>query len=215
MRMERFTNWWFAAALTLVAASACAQEPAAYTPEPVGPDDFANLSESSPFTRPLNLADTLILAGLVNINGRPVATLIDEETKEVHLVSDEPNDQGWKIVEISSGGNLEKLSATISVSGAGVTTLRFEDDRLKPTKERVGGSGGAKGGDTRPKPTDEDRRKFGEYVRKRMSKMNEEQRRQVGKIMHEKSKGNPGMSDRQKGEMFIKILDHVEREGRK
>lgn len=195
------------------APDAAGSGPNAYAPEAVSHEDFANLTESSPFTRPLNLADTLVLAGLVKIDGRPIATLINQETKQVHLVSDEPNERGWRIVEISADGDLENLSATISVSGSEVTTLQFDPARLKPTNEQV--LAGARIQDTRPKPTDEERRKFGELVRDRMSKMSEEQRRQVGQIMQEKSKGNPGLTDRQKGELFIKVLDHVGREGRK
>ncbi|MFT5465815.1 MAG: hypothetical protein ACI8UO_000911 [Verrucomicrobiales bacterium] len=185
-----------------------------FSPETVGSRDFENLTASSPFTRPLNLAESLILAGVIKIDGRPLVTLIDQETKEVHLVSEEPNDRGWKIVEISSIDNLEELTAKISISGSAVTTLQFDQDRVKPPRDRKAASGGGHK-DNRAKPTDEEKRKFSEHVRGRMGKMSEEQRRRVGHLMHEKSKANPKMSDRQKGELFVKILDHVEREGKK
>lgn len=200
---------------SLLVNIAWAQSEADYAPESVVDEDFENIAESSPFTRPLNIAETLTLAGLANIDGRPVATLIDEKTKEVHLVTDEPNDDGWKIIEVSRSSGLEMLTATISVSGSEVTTLRFQEDRLKPTKERV--AGGTQHNsvkkDTRPPPTHEERRKFGEYLRNRMKNYSDEQKKQVGEIMRKKQK--EGMSDRQKGELLIKILDHVEKEGRK
>ncbi|MEM7014779.1 MAG: hypothetical protein AAF585_25245 [Verrucomicrobiota bacterium] len=200
---------------SLLVSVAWAQNEAGYAPEAVIEEDFENIAESSPFTRPLNIAESLTLAGLANIDGRPVATLIDEKTKEVHVITDEPNVHGWRIVEVSRGGGLERLTATISVSGSEITTLRFQEDRLKPTKERIAG-GSQKNQvkkDTRPPPTQEERRKFGEYLGKRMKNYTDEQKKRVGEIMREKQK--EGMSDRQKGELLLKILDHVEKEGRK
>ena len=47
-----------------------------------------------------------------------------------------------------------------------------------------------------------------------MSKMSDAQKKRVGQIMHEKMKANPNLTDRQKGEVFVKILDHVESEKR-
>ena len=43
-----------------------------------------------------------------------------------------------------------------------------------------------------------------------MAKMSEDQRRRVGEIMRQKVEANPKMSDRQKGEVFVKIMDYVE-----
>ena len=43
-----------------------------------------------------------------------------------------------------------------------------------------------------------------------MAKMSDDQKKEAGKIMGEKMKENPNLSDRQKGEVFISILDHVQ-----
>ena len=71
--------------------------------------DFKELLENSPFTRTISLSDTLALTGVAQIGGRPVLTLLNRATKESILVSEEPNAQGWKIIEIYPSEELGKI----------------------------------------------------------------------------------------------------------
>tara|TARA_R110000850_G_scaffold20717_3_gene61495 strand:+ start:1666 stop:2325 length:660 start_codon:yes stop_codon:yes gene_type:complete len=195
-----------------------AQTPAAELPEPVGSEDFEALSELSPFTRPLNLSETLALTGFARIGEQSLITLRDHESKQSHLVSADSNDQGWKLVDVSGedGPRPEAMLAEISVPGGEVVEIRFDENQIDPEhmRERAGGKNSGPLRDNRLPPSKEDREKWGHYVKERMSKMSEGQRKQVGQIMKDKmhSSGSQ-MSDRQKGEMFVRILDHVEKQG--
>ena len=116
------------------------------------------------------------------------------------------------MVEVDHHIELEKVSATISVNGGEVVTLKFDEKQLHPEVKAKGVDAiqASEKNARRPPPTNEEKRKFGEQVRGRMSKMSDAQKKRVGQIMQEKMKANPKLSDHQKGEVFVKILDHVE-----
>ncbi|MEM1294256.1 MAG: hypothetical protein AAGH89_02755 [Verrucomicrobiota bacterium] len=185
------------------------------SPQPVANDDYEDLLNNSPFTRSLNLSDTLSLTGVAHLGDQSMITLFDRKSKETHVVSGDNNSLGWKLVEISPDDDLQSMTAKISVNGGEMITVRFDEKQLNPEPRRS--TPGVKvptGPDQRSKPTDEERRKFGEYVKKRMGKMTETQRKRVGEIMREKMKANPNITDRQKGETFVRILDYVEKGGK-
>src|SRR3954468_11535189 len=71
-------------------------------PQPVSPDELTALVTSSPFTRSLNLSDSLVLTGIAYIEGKPVATILNKATKENFVVSQEPNAQGWRLAETNA-----------------------------------------------------------------------------------------------------------------
>ncbi len=189
-------------------------------PEPVSDSDFRALSEHSPFSRPIDLSETLALTGYARIGEEAIITLRDQESKKSHLVSADSNDQGWKLVEVSSDGGErpENYFAEIAVPGGEVVEIRFDGDRLEADhmRSRAGGKNGGPLQDNRLPASKEDREKWIKYARDRMSKMSEEQRKQVGRIMQEKMQGSGSqMSDRQKGETFQRILDHVDKQSGK
>lgn len=178
-------------------------------------EEFRELLSNSPFTRSINPGDTLNLTGAAQIGGESLITLVDRESKKTYVVSGDANSEGWKLVDITPGGDLGAMTAQISIGGGEMVTVRFDKAQLNPkAKAPAGGVNIPTGKDTRPAPTQEERRKFGEWVRGRMGKMSEEQRKRVGAIMKEKMKNNQGLSDRQKGQVFIQILDHVEKGGK-
>jgi len=187
--------------------------PGSLLPTPVNSNQFAGLLEHSPFTRILDLSETLRLTGVAMINGNQVATVHDRAKGKSYVVSGEPNKAGWKMVEVATHAEPSKVSATISVNGGELVTLQFDEKQLHPEQSPAASKSSIKvssGPDKRPPPTKDERRKFGEWVRDRMSKMSDDQKKRVGQIMQEKMKGNPKLSDRQKGDVFVKILDHVD-----
>ncbi len=188
------------------------QEPAALLPTPLDPDQFAGLLDHSPFTRDLDPSETIRLTGVAMINGEQVATVRDQKRGKNYVISGKPNQEGWKMVEVDHHIELEKVSATISVNGGEVVTLKFDEKQLHPEVKAKGVDAiqASEKNARRPPPTNEEKRKFGEQVRGRMSKMSDAQKKRVGQIMQEKMKANPKLSDHQKGEVFVKILDHVE-----
>ncbi len=193
--------------------SLTAQEIDEPLPEVIAASHFSALKSSSPFTRSLSVSDSLVLTGVANIDGKPVATLLDTKTSQSYILSDEPNENGWKMVSISPGTELDQLVASISIDGGEVVRVRYDREGIsRSMKTRPSATGGPRvprGPDNRPAPTDEERRKFGEYVKAKMSKMTEEQKKQVGKMFGEKMKANPKMSDHQKGALFKDVLEHV------
>lgn len=191
---------------------------AAELPTPVGEEDFKALSELSPFSRPLDLSETLSLTGFARIGEKSVITLRDSESKKSHLVSGDINDEGWKLVEMSSDGDYgsENTFANIAIAGGEIVNLRFDAERLdsEHMRHRAGGKNSGPPRDNRLPPTKEEKEKWGKYIKERMSKLSETQRKEIGRIMGEKMKAvGQKMSDRQKGEMFVRIMDYVEKQG--
>ena len=197
----------------LFAAILFAAEPemtGAFQPPTVKEDHFAALKESSPFTRSLNLSDSLILTGIEN--GEQIATLMNKETKETYVVSDQPNSQGWKMVEVTGNEELEKVSAKISVTGGQVVTVRYSEWQLKPgeAKPATGPGGEVQPGEHRGPGKG---RGFGPppEFREKMMKLSEEKRRKLFEYMMKTRSENPEMSREERGELMRKALDRLEK----
>ena len=188
-------------------------------PKAVVAEHFMALKQSSPFTRTIDISDSLLLTGIAEIDGKPVATLIDTKTSQSYVISDTPNSEGWKMVGLTEGDELEQLVASISVSGGEVVNVRYDREGVaRSMKARPSASGGPsvpRETDKRALPTDEDRRKFGEYIKKRQAAMTPEQRHKIGEMFGAQAKKNPKMSDRQKGELYIRVMNHVAPEPKK
>ena len=180
-------------------------------PLPLTADHFRELKEKSPFTRALNLAETLRLTGVARVDGKPVATLLDRETKKTYVISEVPNPQGWKLVDVAAanGAALSAVSATISIGGE-MVTVHYDERQLNPQPVRKSNKRPPPGTkDNRPAPTDEEKKAFGKMIGEKWKKLNKEQQDQAKKVMGEKMKANPKLSDRQRGEMISGIVDYV------
>jgi len=185
-------------------------------PVPLDETEFDALREHPPFTRVLDPSESIRLTGVAIINGEQVVTVRDRDQKKSFVISGEPNGEGWKMVKVESADELEQVTATIALNGGELVTLHFDDKQLNPTPKAKGIDAirASEKNARRPPPTDQEKRKFGEWVRGRMSKMSDAQKKRVGQIMQDKMKANPKLSDHQKGEIFVKILDYVESEKR-
>ena len=170
-------------------------------PQPLTADHFRELKEKSPFTRALNLEEKLRLTGVARVDGKPVATVLDRETKKTYVISEVPNPQGWKLVDVasSSGSALSAVSATISIGGE-VITVHYDERQLNPQPVRPSNKPPPPGTkDTRPPPTDEEKKAFGKKIHEKWKGLNKEQQDQAKRVMGEKMKANPKLSDRQRG----------------
>jgi hypothetical protein len=104
--------------------------PDADLPQPYDPGSAGrNLLTSSPFTRPLNLSDSLLLTGIAYVKGKPVATIKDRSTNKNHIVSDEPNELGWKLESATPSTELRRSEVKISVGGE-VIVVRYSDAQV-------------------------------------------------------------------------------------
>jgi hypothetical protein len=181
-------------------------------PAPVQEADYAELKANSPFTRSLNLSDSLILTGIARVDGETIATLVDRSTKESYVVSGAANAQGWKMVGVEGDAtDLEKVTARISVAGGEVVSVRFDEKQLKPgeAKPAAGPAGGP------PGPGDGERRPGEGYrgpppeVREKMERLTEEQRQKLFQKIGELRQKNPDMSREEMREQFGKLLDRA------
>lgn len=136
-------------------------------PQPFDANALSPMVASSPFTRSVNLSDSLVLTGVAYIEGKPVATLFDKEKGQSLVVSEDPNPAGWTLAEATPVSNLSRAQAKIQIGGE-VVTIRYSDEDLKPKAsdgERRGPPGGGpRGGEglRRPGrgPSEEDRRRY-------------------------------------------------------
>ena len=102
-------------------------------PQPFDPSQLNALIENPPFNRTINPSDSLVLSGLAFIDGKPVATLFDSESKKSILVTDEPNARGWPVNEAVGAGDISRAQAKVSIGGE-VVSIRYNKDALTPDK---------------------------------------------------------------------------------
>lgn len=106
---------------TLSCTALCAAETDPDLPKPFDPTTLESLVVSSPFNRAINPSDTLILTGLAYVDGKPIAHLLDTETKKTHVVSEKPNHDGWVLVTAVPARDFKRAQATIRIGGEEVT----------------------------------------------------------------------------------------------
>lgn len=106
-------------------------------PQPLDAQEVHPLVTNPPFTRTLNLSDSLALTGLAYVEGKPVATIFNRETKESFVVSEEPNAQGWKLAETNASKNLQRAEVKI-MAGAEIVTVRYGEDQITPGVKKPG-----------------------------------------------------------------------------
>ncbi len=99
--------------------------------EPLSLDQFQDLLSNSPFRRLMSFSDDLILTGVATLETGTVVTVFDRRAEETYSVSGEENAQGWRLVDVSGGRELEDVEARILV-GKQEVTLGFDERRLTP-----------------------------------------------------------------------------------
>jgi hypothetical protein len=108
-------------------------------PQPFDANVALPLLGSSPFTRALNLSDSLQLTGIAYVEGKPVATLVDKATNKRYLVSDQPNEMGWRLKDANPSSEL-KFTQVKLIVGAEEVTIHYNSAELVPPKKGYGPS---------------------------------------------------------------------------
>jgi hypothetical protein len=122
----------------LLAAQIWAQDvkaPDPDLPQPLDLQAAQPMLESSPFTRPLDLSDSLMLTGIAYVQGKPVATVADKATRQSYLVSEEPNAQGWKLAGASASNEPRRSQVKLLV-GTEEVIIHYNDSQLTPTSNK-------------------------------------------------------------------------------
>ncbi len=178
-------------------------------PEPVDPPLFEALMNESPFNRALNLSDSLILTGIARIDDEEVATLLNKETKETFVVSRSSNPQGWRMLELNTDEDLEKVSAKVSVTGGEIVTVRYADWQLKPGEAKPGaGPAASEDDDSSSKGK---RRGPPSDIREKIGALSPEQRNRFFTRMREMHQKNPDMSQEDRVAAVRKMLEGISR----
>ncbi len=155
--------------LLALALAAGAQEVDPDLPQPFDPKSVAPVLENSPFSRMVNLSDNLVLTGIAYVDGKPVATVFNKETKQSSVVGSEPNFQGWTLQEALPAPDVKLSQARIRIGGevvsvryASVSAEDLRGERRRESGDRgpsSGGEGDRFRGPSRG-PSEEDRRRY-------------------------------------------------------
>jgi hypothetical protein len=97
--------------------------------------DFADqLLKNSPFTRIVDLSSTLKLTGIAYVDGQPVVTVVNTETKKSYLVGTTPNELGWRVAAVNPSSSLDRAQVKIIIGGETIP-VRYSDAQLTPGKK--------------------------------------------------------------------------------
>lgn len=105
-------------------------------PQPLDAGFVTSLVSQSPFTRSVNLEQTLQLTGVAYINGRPVATVLNKQTKERILLTEEPDARGWRLLGVDAGADPANTQVQVMI---GPETLTMHYQGLQPADEGKAG----------------------------------------------------------------------------
>lgn len=205
-------------ALLLTAALvAGAQEADPDLPQPFDPKSVAPVLENSPFSRMVNLSDNLVLTGIAYVDGKPVATVFNKETKQSSVVGSEPNFQGWTLQEALPAPDVKLSQARIRIGGELVSVryasvsaedLRGERRRDGERSDRgppPGGEGDRFRGPSRG-PSEEDRKRYESLSEKAREKFRDMMR---SKFSDEKFRNAP---EEERRNIIRREFDRIEKE---
>ncbi|QIF02095.1 hypothetical protein [Roseimicrobium sp. ORNL1] len=106
-------------------------------PQPLNPEETAELLMHSPFTRNLNLEDSLQLTGVAYVDGKPVATVYNRETRQSFVVSDQPNASGWSLKDVAPSTDLKTAHVTMMI-GPEEVRLAYGNEQITPGSAKKG-----------------------------------------------------------------------------
>lgn len=127
----------FISAACLHAGDAAKEDPD--LPQPLDFSFADELVTRSPFTRAVNLQESLQLTGIAYVDGHPVATVLNQETKQRLVVSEEPNALGWRLMTASTGADLHQTRIELQV-GEEIVAMHYQGQTLASGNASMGGA---------------------------------------------------------------------------
>lgn len=103
-------------------------------PQPLALSFAKSLIENPPFTRSINLGESLHLTGLAYIDGRPVVTVKDSVANKTHVVTEEPNQLGWKLVETIPGSRLDLADVRLMIDSE-IIAVHYSNTQMAPAQK--------------------------------------------------------------------------------
>lgn len=137
----RIPAWSVAALSVLLAVPGFAMDGAGKMdpdlPQPWDAKLAEPLLRHSPFTRKVDLSRSLVLTGVAVIEGKLIATVHEQDSGRSYIVTDEPNELGWRLLGGGPRPSLEHTEVQLLI-GQERFTLRYQGDQLHP-RPPVGG----------------------------------------------------------------------------
>lgn len=194
----------------------------AQLPPEVDEEDFKGVVEKSPFTRSLNLPNSMILSGFAEMDGNRIAVLLDGETGDSVVVSESENEMGWKLVAVTGEENqLDAKVATISIGDgqhfrvaydrkvhSAVMKIRAAAMKKAEPKPK---SGGDEKKPSQP-PSDEAKKKYYEAMKKKWESMTPAQQDSARRFMEERRRANPNMTPQERGRLYNEAMEAAQRQ---
>ena len=117
-------------------------------PQPFDTNTLVPMITNNPFNRAVNVSDSLVLTGMATVDGKHMVTLMDKAAKKTYVVSEEPNENGWKLAETPAQVNLKRAQVKISM-GAEIVTIRHDregqEESMKKDKTSPGSTPSSQG----------------------------------------------------------------------
>jgi hypothetical protein len=178
-------------------------------PQPID-FSFANdLLMHSPFTRAVNLEKSLQLTGIAYVDGRPVATVLNTETKQRFVVTEEPNAQGWQLMTASAGADMHQTQVEMKV-GDEIIAMHYQGQQLSPgsagnerSKARMADSGKNDGDKVKPSTF------LGEQGREMYASLSSEARDKFKDLLKSRLEKHPELTPEQNSEYARKVFAKI------
>lgn len=177
-------------------------------PQPLDLSFADALVMNSPFTRTVDLAKTYQLTGVAYVDGRPIATVLNTETKQRMVVSEEPNASGLRLVAANAGGDLHETNVELQVGGETVS-MHYDGQQMVPTggvngsAARLASSSKKDGGKVRTSSM------LGDQGREMYASLSSEGRDKFKEIMKARLEKHPEMTPEQTSSYADKIISKI------
>lgn len=155
-------------ALATTSALCRAGEPDPDLPQPFDPSALRALATHSPFNRVVDFSSIYRLTGVAYVEGKPIATLLNTETKQHIVVSETPNAKGWKLTEATPTTMPKHAGVKLLVDGE-IVELRYDVAAAaaeQQAQHNRTGFGGVSGGRRVVEPVDIHNLQESDYIRK-------------------------------------------------
>lgn len=107
-------------------------------PQPFEASALVPVVSQSPFTRVVSFEDTYLLTGVAYVDGKPMATVLNKETKQRYVVTNETNALGWKLLDASATSDPKQTKVTLQV-GEEEFALSYQQIVVTPSSNRSSG----------------------------------------------------------------------------
>lgn len=178
-------------------------------PQPLDFSFADDLVTRSPFTRAVNLQASLQLTGIAYVDGHPVITVLNKDTKQRFVVSEEPNALGWQLMTASAGSDLQQTQAEMKV-GDEIVSMHYQGLQFSPGGERNKSSKNQMAG-TSPKDSDKVRASsfLGEQGREMYASLSSEARDKFKDLLKSRQEKHPELTPEQNSDYARKVFDKL------